>query len=176
MATDAEAAPQPPESVYDWDLSMAAHAAASVLEQQQMQAWAAAAAAPIRRVSAPSNLEAAAAAGVTVGSPLGLQSPLASADDSSGARKEALPAAGSSGSAAAGTGKPDLKGFMNKIGADFHKAGGGMARGIQKALDETSKGLQKVAQVCMHASAVDAWQLCIKQSCATSSHQPVMMS
>jgi hypothetical protein len=91
-----------------------------------------------------------------VGGPSGLQSPLASADDSSGsngARNDALPAAGSSGSAGAGTGKPDLKGFMTKIGTDFHKAGGGMARGIQKALDETSKGLQKVAQVCMRAKA-----------------------
>lgn len=161
LASDAEAAPEPPLSVYDWDLSAAAHAAASVMEQQQLQAWAAAAAAPVRRVSAPSNLEGALSSGLSVGSSQGLQSPLASVDESGGSisstRREQPPAAGSNGSSSSlapsnssnsNSSKPaDLKGFMTKIGADFHRAGGGMARGIQKALDETQKGLQKVAQV-----------------------------
>jgi hypothetical protein len=62
------------------------------------------------------------------------------------------PAAGSNGSNTNSTGSSssrpaDLKGFMSKIGADFHRAGGVVAGGFQKAFDETSKGLQKVAQV-----------------------------
>lgn len=80
---------------------------------------------------------------------------MSSVDSSGGiatGRKETLPSVDSNGSisssaAAGGGSKPDLKGFMTKIGADFHKAGGEVARGFQKALDETSKGLQKVAQV-----------------------------
>lgn len=162
LATDAEAAPQLPLAVYDWELAGAAHAAACAMEQQQLRAWAVAAAAPARRSSVPAQLEGAASTGLPSSSSLGLQGPLASAEDSSGGRsreqqgavgnpgdsssKEAGQLAAAGGSA--GSGRPDLKGFMNKIGADFHRAGGGVARGFQKALDETSKGLQKVAQVC----------------------------
>lgn len=161
LATDAEAVPQPPLSVYDWDLAAAAHAAATAVEQQQLQAWAVAAAAPVRRVSAPSNLEGSLASGLSVGSAQGLQSPLASVEESgssftSSSRKEQPslpPAAGSNGNSGSnanstGSSRPaDLKGFMSKIGADFHRAGGVVAGGFQKAFDETSKGLQKVAQV-----------------------------
>jgi hypothetical protein len=79
---------------------------------------------------------------------------LASGEDSSGRSREQQWTASSAGGSdkeplapAGSSGKPDLKGFMTKIGADFHRAGGGVARGFQKAFDETSKGLQKVAQV-----------------------------
>lgn len=174
LATDAEAVPQPPLSVYDWDLAAAAHAAATVIEQQQLQAWAAAAAAavaPVRRVSAPSNLEGSLASGLSVGSSQGLQTPLASVEESGGSstsssRKEQQqqqqlpPAAGSGGgNGSNSSSKPaDLKGFMSKIGADFHRAGGGVARGFQKAFDETSKGLQKVAQV----GTASCWWRCLE--------------
>lgn len=171
LATDAEAVPQPPLSVYDWDLATAAHAAATAVEQQQLQAWAVAAAAPVRRVSAPSNLEGSLASGLSVGSTQGLQSPLASMEASgssftSSSRKEQpslLPAAGSNGNSGSnanstGSSRPaDLKGFMSKIGADFHRAGGVVAGGFQKAFDETSKGLQKVAQVRIACCGGCSW-------------------
>jgi hypothetical protein len=80
----------------------------------------------------------------------------------------------SSSAAAGGGSKPDLKGFMTKIGADFHKAGGEVARGFQKALDETSKGLQKVAQVGGQHCGQHAltWQIMYLCGLACTGHVP----
>jgi hypothetical protein len=47
---------------------------------------------------------------------------------------------------AATSGGGGVKDLMRALGNDLHRAGGGVARGLQKALDETQRGLQKVAQ------------------------------
>jgi hypothetical protein len=144
LAADAEAAPQLPLAVYSWDAAAAAHARGAALEQQQLRAWAAAAAAAAasaaRRGREGSPAPAAAGAEAADGS-----------IDSAHEQQHEQPTAAAAAAAAAGLqangGKPNLRGFMTKINADFQKAGGEVARGFQRAFDETSKGLQKVAQV-----------------------------
>lgn len=46
-----------------------------------------------------------------------------------------------------GAAKTGLKSLMTRLGQDIEKAGGQVALGFQKALDETHRGLQKVKQV-----------------------------
>lgn len=141
LATDAEAAPQPPLMVYDWDLATAAYAAVTALEQQLLQAWAAEGGSPTRRSSAPSGLEE------SFSSPRAMAAAdrrLSESQSSNRRNREELLGLSSSGSS---NGRGERKGFMSKFGADLNRASEGVARGFQKALDETSRGLQKVAQV-----------------------------
>jgi len=149
LATDAEAAPQPPLMVYDWDLATAAHAAVTALEQQLLQAWAAEGGSPTQRSSAPSGLEPSSGS-ESFSSPRAMTAAdrrLSESHSSSNRRnrEELLGLSSSGGSSSNGRG--ERKGFMSKFGADLNRASEGVARGFQKALDETSRGLQKVAQV-----------------------------
>lgn len=51
------------------------------------------------------------------------------------------------GSSGGGATTKAFKGLITRLGHDLEKAGGQVALGIQKALDETHRGLHKVAQV-----------------------------
>lgn len=130
LAAGAAGVPEPPESVFDWDMATAAHAAVAVMERQQQQAWVAA-----------MSAAAAAGEGRKAGHVDGSKQRAADSSDDDSAVAVAVEGAGGVGP------KIDLKAFMNKIGDGLQQAGKGVAGGLQKALDETQKGFQKVAQV-----------------------------
>ncbi|KAF8064591.1 hypothetical protein HT031_003392 [Scenedesmus sp. PABB004] len=134
-------------SVYDWELAAAAHAAAAALERRQLRAWAAAAASAkeARRRAAAGAAGAAAPGSPSCADAAGDAAP---ADDDAGepAAGGGAEAEAGGGSGGGGGGAAKLKGLMTKLGGDLQRAGGGVVRGVQKALDETQRGLTKVAQ------------------------------
>ncbi|KAI8474766.1 MAG: hypothetical protein J3K34DRAFT_490656 [Monoraphidium minutum] len=119
----------PAESVFDWDMATAAHAAGLAAEQ----ARAAAAAAAQERAARTGG-----GGGVGGGGSGGGARPGGEEPEGGGAEGE-----GGGG----GVAPKDFRKFMAKIGQDFQKAGGQVAMGLQKAIDETHKGLQKVADL-----------------------------
>jgi hypothetical protein len=132
------AAPLPPEAVFDWDLAAAAHAA----EVAAGRRWAAA---PVQARSGGGRRAGRASAGGAGAAAAGSSSS-SSSDDEQGPGPPAA-AVAVPDSAAALARPRDFKGFVARIGQDFQKAGGTVAAGLQKAFDETQRGLQKVAQV-----------------------------
>jgi hypothetical protein len=165
-------APSPPAQVYDWELAAAA-AAAAAADRARAAAAAAAAAAGGRTTTEPPSAgttpRSEAAEGSSGGAGGGRHSrvgagallkaalrdaispraPLEPAGSDSEAEAAAAGraapyGAGGHGEAAPRAAGKDLKGLMAKISHDFQKAGGQVAAGFQKALDET-RALQKVA-------------------------------
>lgn len=124
----------PAETVFDWDLAAAAHAAGMAHEQ----ARAARALATQRGGAQQQQRRPGAEAGPGAGGD----------DGEAGAAVAGREAAGDGQQEGAVGGRPkDIKALFARIGQDFQKAGGQVAMGFQKAFDETHKGLQKVAQV-----------------------------
>ena len=132
-------------AVYDWDIAAAAHAAVTAFERMKALGM------------GPGGGGAAAGAtgglgGVSIrAGATGLQRNKSQGVVSGGEQQvqeqqEQLGEVGEGGSNEQQQ-KPKFIGFMSKIGQDFQRAGGGVAKGFQKAFDETHKGLQKVAQV-----------------------------
>ncbi len=129
-----ESPPQQAETSYDWDLAAAAHSAALAFERAR------ALGATLNRGKStkaqrpgqgPSEVDEAAAAAVAA---------VAAAEAAQREQHES------------GQRRPkDFIGFMSRIGQDLNKAGTDVAKGLQKAIDETHKGMQKVAQVRVRA-------------------------
>lgn len=137
--------PQAAEYIYDWDLAAAAHAAGLAFEQARVLSGSS-------NMNTSNRLQRHSGSNTDLGGKVtkGLNNQDQGGGDA--ASVTALAASSSDGGTTAGAGSSggrpkDFLGFMSKIGQDLNKAGEGVAKGFQKAIDETQKGLQKVAQV-----------------------------
>jgi hypothetical protein len=153
--------------MFDWDLAAAAHAAELALSRSQALnavpgGWGGLGASPRRRAGAGGpavdGRRTIQAAAVGKGSS---EEEEAEAHQRAAAAAGAAPAPEAAGQAA----RPkDFRDFMARIGQDFQRAGGQVTAGLQRALDEAQRGLQKVAQVRAagwrgRARMVSSWPL-----------------